>query len=215
MAWNRGTSHVKLTSSKLSLSIAILATVMAASAAQANVLVNSGFETGALTPWAQTADFGSQAFNSNWAITSADAHSGSFSATDVGNKKIEQSFAGVAASSITQVSFWLKHPDGNNVPAAFDFTYSDASVGEFVVNTSSHGWTFFDVTADLDTSKTLVGFGVFGCDCGNKNNSTTLVDDFLIQTAGGVPEPATWALMLMGTFGAGAMLRRQRKPAFA
>lgn len=36
-----------------------------------------------------------------------------------------------------------------------------------------------------------------------------------VRAGGGVPEPATWAMMLMGFGGLGAMLRRNRKPAFA
>ncbi|MGZ6016329.1 MAG: PEPxxWA-CTERM sorting domain-containing protein, partial [Phenylobacterium sp.] len=31
-----------------------------------------------------------------------------------------------------------------------------------------------------------------------------------IFNAGGVPEPATWAMMLTGFFGLGSMLRRRR-----
>jgi hypothetical protein len=27
---------------------------------------------------------------------------------------------------------------------------------------------------------------------------------------GGVPEPATWAMMILGTFGVGALMRRRR-----
>ena len=194
----------------LSLSIIAAAGVMAATAAHANVLANPGFETGSLAPWSQTADYGGP---TDWHI-STDAHSGAFSAADEGNKKIEQFFSGVAASSITELSFWLKHPDESNQPAAYDFTYSDSSVAEFQVSTSSLGWEFFDVTGNLDTSKTLVGFGVYGCSCG-AGVSDTLLDDVKISAGAGVPEPATWALMLMGTFGAGAMLRRQRKLALA
>jgi hypothetical protein len=33
---------------------------------------------------------------------------------------------------------------------------------------------------------------------------------YLVEYNGGVPEPATWALMLMGSFGAGGLLRRRR-----
>ena len=33
------------------------------------------------------------------------------------------------------------------------------------------------------------------------------------KTSGGVPEPATWAMMLLGLGAAGAVLRRTRRPA--
>jgi hypothetical protein len=36
-----------------------------------------------------------------------------------------------------------------------------------------------------------------------------------LYSPGGVPEPATWALMLTGFFGLGSLLRRQRKLALS
>lgn len=43
-------------------------------------------------------------------------------------------------------------------------------------------------------------------------NSVYVVSGFTAPTTGGVPEPATWAMMLMGFGGLGAMLRRRRGP---
>ena len=52
-------------------------------------------------------------------------------------------------------------------------------------------------------------FGVIINNAGNYANDSTGVD-FTLTTTGGVPEPATWALMIAGFGGAGAMLRRRR-----
>jgi hypothetical protein len=41
-----------------------------------------------------------------------------------------------------------------------------------------------------------------------------LLDNVRLDISGGVPEPATWALMVGGFLGAGSALRR-RKAAFA
>jgi hypothetical protein len=38
---------------------------------------------------------------------------------------------------------------------------------------------------------------------------------FVLSNAGGVPEPASWALMIVGFGSAGAMLRRRRSLAMA
>jgi hypothetical protein len=186
---------------------AAFALIAAASAAQANVLINPGFESGGLSPWSQTADFSGHAYG-DWSVTTADSHSGGFSATDIGNKLIEQDFAAVAGSSITEISFWLKHPGASWAPAAVFFKYSDSSTTQGMVSSSTTGWEFFNVTGSLDTSKSLVGFGVYGCSCGDDFQSTTLVDDFKITA--GVPEPATWALMIGGFGLAGAAVRRRR-----
>src|SRR5205085_1450320 len=65
-----------------------------------NILANPGFESGALAPWFQSSDFcSSPAPCENWNVTNSDAHSGTFSATDVGNKEIRQNFAAIPEPS--------------------------------------------------------------------------------------------------------------------
>jgi hypothetical protein len=96
-----------------------------------------------------------------------------------------------------------------------------------VINTS--GITFAGIGATVDGNGRLIGLG-----SGNRFASTTLgwwfaadiydgatggtynvaaKDAFLVNTP--VPEPTTWALMIMGFGGAGAVLRRQRRVAIA
>ena len=181
--------------------LACVALACASPATAANVLSNPGFESGFLSPWIQARDFGG---STNWFVTSADSHSGTFSAEDTGNKELRQNFGGIAGGSITQFTFWAKHPDGNASLLAYDFFYSDSTSTEFVVDTVGTGWTLFDVLANVNTSKTLVGFSIFGNSAG-----VTRVDDFVINVGGAVPEPATWAMMLLGFAGIGMALRRR------
>jgi hypothetical protein len=60
----------------------VLTLPLASRRARADLLVNGGFETGALTPWFQARNFGG---TENWNVTSAVSHSGTFSATNVEN----------------------------------------------------------------------------------------------------------------------------------
>lgn len=151
------------------------------------VLTNPGFETGSLGPWFVGRNFGA---TENWNVTSTVSHSGTFSATDVGNQELEQTFAGVLVSNITQVSFWVEHPNASVTALAYDFFYSDSSDIENVVITSGTGWNFFDVTANLSAGKTLVGFSVFG-----NSGGRTYVDDLNIATAATAPEPNSLLLI--------------------
>jgi hypothetical protein len=186
--------------------LACAAFVVAAPASAANILTNPGLESGSLTPWFQDRDFSSGV---NWFVTSSDAHSGTFSAEDTGNKEIRQNFAGVAGSSIDQISFWARHPNvGTNTAMFVDLFYSDATDTGFLIDLVGTDWNFFDVTTRLDTTKTLVGFSLFGNSDGNP--PVTRVDDFLINVGGGVPEPGTWAMMLLGFGAIGVMMRRRR-----
>src|SRR5262245_43789577 len=108
-----------------------IAALAAAPAIAGNILLNPGFETGFLAPWYQGNDFGGP---ENWNVTSKEAHTGQFSATDVGNKQIRQDFAPVFVGDILEASLWIKNPDdGGPRVNAIDFYYSDGSSSENVV----------------------------------------------------------------------------------
>jgi hypothetical protein len=74
-------------------------------------------------------------------------------------------------------------------------------------------WTGFSADSSVfHAGENTVTFDVdnFAQDGGNPSG---LRVEFLSSTVGGVPEPATWALMIGGFGGMGAMLRRQRRSA--
>lgn len=183
--------------------MACFATTLAATARAANILTNPGFETGSLSPWSNGDDF---CGGCTWSVTSSDAHSGTYSATVLGNRELLQTFAAIPASSINEVSLWIRMPVGGASIAALAFIYSDASVEQFGISPTTD-WQKFDLTVDLNLAKSLVGFGVYGCGgCGN-NQGTTFVDDFVVDAS--VPEPASLALLGAGLVGLAASRRRR------
>lgn len=169
----------------------------------ANILINPGFEDGVLAPWVNDNDF---CGGCAWDVTSADAHSGTWSAEVDGNRLLLQSFAAIDASLISQISFWARHP-GGGAAMAIVLRYDDATETEDQVGTLSSGWEFFNVTAFLNPSKNLVAFGVYG-----NSGALARLDDVVVdarQVNGEVPEPATFALMGAG-LAAVALRRRMR-----
>jgi len=67
------------------------------------------------------------------------------------------------------------------------------------------GWTFVNLTADLESGKLLKGFQIYG-----ETPGPAYLDDFDIGVSG-VPEPSTWAMMLLGFAGLGFAGYRQRQ----
>jgi hypothetical protein len=185
------------------LGLVCLGVAIATPAGAAETLTNPGFETGSLSPWFNGNNF-EGAGGTTWHIITSDTHSGTYAAESTGNIELRQNFSGVAGSSISEISFWLEHPFFASGPFAFDFFYSDSTNAEFLLSTSSTSWEFFNVTSYLNTSKTLTGFSIYGFSGG-----VTRVDQFTISTGGAVPEPATWALMLLGFGAIGLTLRRR------
>ena len=164
-----------------------------------NILVNPGFETGSLPPWFQDSAPGAEA----WNVTSADAHTGFYSVTGVGNQRVTQMFAPIATALITEVSFWLKQPDPGGTGFAGFFYYLDGSSEQVGTTFPPDGlldWTFFDMTLELDFGKDLIGFGVWGYSGGGPLEDRTFLDDVTITI---IPAPGTLALLglagLMGT----------------
>lgn len=170
----------------------------------ANILINPGFEDGALAPWVNDNDFCGAC---TWDVTNTDAHSGTWSAEVDGNRLLLQSFAAIDGSLISQISFWARHPDGGSAMAVV-LRYDDATETEDQVGTLSSGWEFFNVTAFLNPSKNLVGFGVYGNSGGVARFDDAVVDARQVDV-GGVPEPATFTLMGAG-LAVVALRRRMR-----
>ncbi|WP_293676143.1 PEP-CTERM sorting domain-containing protein [uncultured Phenylobacterium sp.] len=89
--------------------------------------------------------------------------------------------------------------DDNLLFSLFDGTIADPGY-------NATPWTFF--SRDLIAGDYTIEAGIVNV--GDGDQASRLIVDRFSVTA--VPEPMTWALMLSGFFGMGAMLRRQRRP---
>jgi len=182
--------------------VALLAVTAACTPAfTINILENPGFESGELDPWFNDQNFG----GSDWTVDNLDPHSGTYSATNVGNVEIRQNFAPTLVSDITEVSFWMKHPLDNGVPSFVTLFYSDNTDTGFVIFTYTEDWTSFNVTGNLEAGKSLVGIGFFGHAGGGKAEDRTRIDDAVIDA---VPEPSSILVLVVA---ASALITRRRR----
>lgn len=169
------------------VALGIVICACAGTAVAQNALVNPGFESGSLPPW--FADSGGAT------VTNTEAHSGLFSAAAFGGDSIRQNFAAIPASTVSEVSLWVKRAGGPF--NQYSFYYDDNTSGTFLIIGSGDDWTQFDLTGNLDTTKNLTGFSIFGTSSG-----PAYLDDFVI-----VPSSGTLALLGMG----GLMAGRRRR----
>jgi hypothetical protein len=189
---------------------AAVAVLIAADAHAENILINPGFETGSLAPWFQNRNLCSGPC-ADWSVTSSDSHSGAFSAMDVGNLELQQNISPTPTSQISQVSYWLKHPDGGRLPVDVVFYYSDGTVDEHGGEqfTTTANWSFFDWTSDLKPGKVLTGLSLFGYNISPPGSTEeTFLDDVTIDTV--APEPGSLVL-LTGGLSAFLILNHRRK----
>lgn len=181
--------------------------VVLGDSAKADSILNGGFETGSLAPWFQDQTL---CFSKceNWNVTSLDSHSGTFSATDVGDNSLRQNFNPVMTALITEVSFWVKHPDGGAVPTGGDFYYADGTSSSFFILTHDANWEFFNITSQLQPAKALNGFDLFGFSGGPPSGTErTFIDDLSINAVTPVPEPSSWLMAATAILAFGAIKR--------
>ena len=179
----------------------LLLALVAVPAFGGQLLSNQGFETGSLSPWYNARNF---CFGTciPYSVTNTTSNSGTYSVTVTGNLELRQDFTPTPGSSITNVSFWAIAFFGDG---AIDFFYTDGSDQEFVYFASNSAWTFVNATADVDTTKILSGFSVWG----GSPNGVYYYDDLSVNSA--VPEPGSLALFGSGVVGLAGLVRRKIK----
>ena len=189
----------------------------AATRATAQGIANGGFEDGTLAPW-----YNSQALCTNdvpgcvgWSATTAEAHSGRWSALGLGNWQMRQNFAPVPVPSVQSLTVWMREPDNARFATVgtgvFAFFYADGSLSETLLHWDTPAeWTRLNLGSALDPSKSLTGLGIWGEDVLSPEvlAATFYVDDVSLTTT--APEPATLPLVAGGLLALGAGTRRRR-----
>lgn len=195
--------------------LAASAALAAANPAAAATIVNAGFETGDLTGW-----------TANNGLTSVVTSFGAYSAYE--GKYFAALSAGAGTNQSTVLSQLFEMVAGETIQAAVAFVggdylpYNDAGalgILNFISNTNTVLFSK-DIAAVGDygsTPWTVVSFtapttGTYYISGNVKNIEDNLNNSFLLldTAAGAVPEPSTWAMMILGIGFAGAAMRRRQ-----
>jgi hypothetical protein len=190
---------------KFPLASAALALALAcgATGAQAgNLLVNGDFETGDNTGWTMND-------HNTFVSTGLDglyAESGSYfmALGAVGSPAtISQAVSDTAGQTLVLNYYYMSSGDW---PSSFEADWNGVQIaGSAVSNAPASGWVDyrFDVTA---TGSDVLSFQEM-----NDPAYDGLDNVSLTPAAGGVPEPATWAMLILGVAMVGITARRRRE----
>lgn len=171
------------------------------------VVLNGGFEDGVLEPWYQgigTLDYPHDEF---WNISTSRSFTGNYSVTNVGNNELRQNFTPIAASTISEVSFYLLK-ESFAVDSAVQLHYSDGTLDQMVVSsTGTDIWEYMDVAGSLDPGKYLSGISIFGIRSSDPGGIRLYLDDVNIIAT---PLPAGIWLFSSGLLGLAGIARRRK-----
>ena len=164
--------------------MAIAASAAAVSANASELITNGDFSAGG-AGWSVS----SNAFNFN---------NGAYQEGNIyGEGSISQTFLDAVGGALTLDYDWS---GGGYQYVVFN---GAAVAGSYTENTGGH-YTF---SLGAGTGSDTIAF------YGRNDPAFNALDNVSITQAGGVPEPASWALMLTGFLGAGAVLRANRRQA--
>jgi hypothetical protein len=184
-------------------------------AARANLVANPNFDLN--SPLQQTAPLDwtltKAASGSDFIVGGATIGSGPFSSPNAANfgatgafdDKLSQVLATTVGQTYT-ISFELAHHSTNN---ANDFSAQFGGIPIFsLVNAAAFGYTLETFTATATSSSTELDF------FGRENPDFYSLDNVSVEAiSNGVPEPSTWAMMILGFAGIGFMAYRRRNVA--
>ena len=175
-----------------------------ASPAAAQVVANGGFETGDLSGWTTT---GNDLLAAGSGFSAYGAHSGSYFGAlgdTTGTGSLSQALSTVAGQTYTLTYYLATHGDSDSSFSAL--WNGEALAGSELVNPNSNGvYDFYSFLVTGTGTDTLTF---------NETDvpSWMALDDIGLtpNEVGAVPEPATWAMMLLGFGAIGAVMRRRR-----
>ena len=186
----------------------VLATAAVSTGAQAaNLITNGSFETGDLTGWTSDSPYGLNPFGTTYGL-GMDGKYWHWLAGFELPITTYQNVSGLTAGQTYTMTFIMAseatHTDSVRVSvnggAGTLFT-APADTGGFWHNWVSETYTF---TAGPGVNK--IQFDTIGLNTGGYDVGV----DNVVLLAGGVPEPASWAMMTIGLGLAGAALRRRK-----
>ena len=115
----------------------------------------------------------------------------------------------VEANTTYYFSTWIASTYPTS-PAELDFSINGVAIGPtFTASTTTGDWQLFQASWNSGAS-TTANIALVNQNLAFNGNDFALDDIGLSTAPAGVPEPASWALMLAGFTGLGAMLRRRR-----
>lgn len=215
---------------KLSVFAAAALLFGTATIAQANVLVSQDFEDGDSTGWL---------YDNAGGVTVSDpgANSGGFTkflGRFGGLKNVETNVALTGTQTSVNVNFdfyridsWdyeslnvrIIDNDGNDLFNTSDQYNHFDNGANYIYSGWSDNLHNYDITLATNTTSIKVVISAF-LDSGIDDESFGIdnfrvSDDLVAPPQGGVPEPASWAMMLAGFGAIGGALRTRRKAAFA
>ncbi|MBV9937729.1 MAG: carbohydrate binding domain-containing protein [Acidobacteriaceae bacterium] len=165
-------------------------------ASAANLVVNSGFETGDLSGWALSGTNSDPSDNGiYYGVDGADAHSGNYGAyfgPIGGILKLDQTLATSPGATYT-ISFWLAQSPATPAPYVNSFTASFGGATLYSqVGVPSSGFTQYSFSSTASSNSSILEFG-FRNDTGYFS-----LDDASVTTSDTVvPEPVTSLLVVL------------------
>jgi hypothetical protein len=130
-----------------------------------------------------------------------------------GNIELRQNIQPTPTDLITQLSYWIRIPDGIPTVVSIGLYYSDGTFDQPVLvngvlqETTNANWTFFNWTSDLAPNKELIAVSVFGFDRVPTLTDETFLDDFTLTE---IPEPSLMVFLAV-VFGYVVLLVAKRR----